>query len=64
MPFPYLCIKELKGVTMKQILASTFLTREDELFHEFEQITSRQFYTVMSMVGGALAVFAVVIHLL
>lgn len=49
---------------MKQILASTFLTREDELFHEFEQITSRQFYTVMSMVGGALAVFAVVIHLL
>jgi hypothetical protein len=64
MPFLYLCIKELKGVTMKQLLASTFLKREDELFHEFEKMTSRQFYAVMSMVGGALTVFAAVVHLL
>jgi hypothetical protein len=49
---------------MKQLLASTFLTREDELFHEFEQITNRQFYAVVSMVSGALAMFAVVVHLL
>jgi hypothetical protein len=49
---------------MKQLLAATFLTREDELFHEFEQMTNRQFYAVMSMVGGALAMFAGVVHLL
>ncbi len=49
---------------MKQLLASTFLTREDELFHEFEAMTSRQFYAVMSMVGGALAVFACIVHLM
>jgi hypothetical protein len=48
---------------MKQLLATTFLTREDEIFHEFEAVTNRQFYALMSMVGGALAVFACIIHL-
>ena len=54
----------LKGYTMKQLLASTFLQRDDEIFHEFEAITSRQFYALMSMVGGALAVFACIVHLM
>ena len=49
---------------MKQLLASTFFSREDEIFSEFEAITNRQFYALMSMVGGALAVFACIVHLM
>jgi hypothetical protein len=48
---------------MKEILATSFLKREDLFFQELEQRTNREFLIMLSMVCGALALFAGVIRI-